>query len=96
MIMLGKDKLSAAHNDSVTHTSGGIDAGEQARQKMDAFKAQAMRAGERAASKVAASLSTASENLSRAASAPALKCPGCGESITADDAFCGSCGHTLR
>jgi hypothetical protein len=94
MIMLGRDKPN--FNSDEGRSSGGVDAGEQARQKMDAFKAQAMRAGERAASKVAASLSTASENLSRAASAPALKCPGCGESITADDAFCGSCGHTLR
>ena len=94
MIMLGRDKPN--FNSDESRSSGGIDAGEQARQKMDAFKAQAMRAGERAASKVAASLGTASENLSRAASAPALKCPGCGESITAADAFCGSCGHTLR
>jgi len=96
MIMLGNEKPRAINIDAGTHSSGGIDAGEQARQKMDAFKAQAMRAGERAASKVAASLGSASENLSRAGSVPALKCPGCGESITADDAFCGSCGHTLR
>jgi len=96
MIMLGRDKPNYVNGDPDGHAPGSVDAGEQARQKMDAFKAQAMRAGERAASKVAASLGSASENLSRTASAPALKCPGCGEPITAEDAFCGSCGHTLR
>lgn len=96
MIMLGRDKPNFINSDTDERASVGIDAGEQARQKLDAFKAQAMRAGERAASKVAASLGSASENLSRAASAPALKCPGCGERITAEDAFCGNCGHTLR
>ena len=59
-------------------------------------KPRVMRAVERTVSKVAGSLGSASENLSRAASVLALKCPGCGESITTEDAFCVSCGHTLH
>lgn len=96
MIMLGKEKLSGGYADAGMGSSGGIDATEQARQKMDALKAQAMRAGERAASKVAASLASASENMPHAASAPELKCPGCGVGIAAADAFCANCGRAVR
>ena len=95
MIMLGRDKPNYVNDDASGHTSGGMDAGEQARQKMDALREQALRAGERAASKVAASLATASENLSRAIP-PELKCRSCGEPSKAEDVFCGSCGSTLR
>ncbi|MDP3689247.1 MAG: zinc ribbon domain-containing protein, partial [Sulfurimicrobium sp.] len=96
MIMLGKDKLNAINVDGSARASGGIDGGEQARQKMDALKAQALRAGERAASKVAASLATVSENMSRSVGEPGPKCPGCGEAIKAEDTFCGNCGRAVR
>jgi hypothetical protein len=96
MITLGKEKLSAVQMDTTARASAGIDVGEQARQKMDVLKAQAMRAGERAASKVAASLASASENMPRVPSAPELKCLGCGENVTAEDKFCGSCGRAVR
>lgn len=96
MIMLGKDKLSTVDINGGARAAGGVDAGEQARQKMDAFKAQAMRAGERAASKVAASLASASENMSNAVSQSEKKCPGCGESIKAADTFCGNCGRAVH
>lgn len=96
MIMHGKDKPRAVNANAGARVSGGVDAGEQARQKMDAFKEQALRAGERAASKVATSLAAASENMARAAKAPESKCPSCGETTKSEDVFCGSCGHTLR
>jgi hypothetical protein len=96
MITLGKEKLSPVHVDTGARASVGVDVGGQARQKMDALKAQAMRAGERAASKVAASLAAASENMPGATSVPDLKCAGCGEKIAADDTFCGHCGRAVR
>lgn len=96
MIMLGRDKPHFINGDVVGRAPGSVDVGEQARQKMDALKAQAMRAGEMAASKVSASLATASESISRAVSTPEMKCPGCDATVTVGDAFCGSCGHTLR
>lgn len=96
MIMLGNERPHFINVDAGAKAPDGIDVGEQARQKMDALKAQAMRAGERAASKVAASLATASENMSRASHVPESKCPGCGAVVTAEDAFCGSCGRKLQ
>lgn len=65
---------------------------EQARQRMENLKLQAMRAGERVAAKAAVSLAAASG----LANASGVKCPGCGATITTDDAFCGVCGHKLH
>lgn len=65
---------------------------EQARQRMENLKLQAMRAGERVASKAAASLAAASGS----ANASGAKCPGCGAAITVHDTFCGSCGRSVR
>lgn len=96
MIMLGRDKPNCINGDVDGRSPGGIDVGEQARKKMDAIKEQAMRVGERAASKVSASLATASEDISRAVGTPEVKCPACGAKVTSEDAFCGSCGHTLH
>lgn len=92
MIMLGKDKPRVINVDARTNASGELDAGEQARQKMEALKAQALRAGGQAASKVAASLSTAAETMSNSASV----CSKCKATITSEDKFCGNCGATIK
>lgn len=92
MIMLGRDKPRAINVDVRTSTSGEMDAGEQARQKMEAMKAQALRAGGQAASKVASSLAAASE----AGAQKASVCQKCNAAITVDDKFCGNCGTTIR
>jgi hypothetical protein len=112
MLVLGADKPRAVNVDAGGRTSGELEAfGEQARQKMEGLKAQAMRAGGLAASKVAASLATGAETASRNASAtpPAAQpesapsaassvpqCPSCKGPIKATSAFCGNCGHKLR
>jgi hypothetical protein len=93
MIVQGSDKPN--FQPDITPANG-TEAREQARQKVDAFRAQAMQIGGRAATKVAASLSAASENIKRETPAEALKCPACTGPIMVDDVFCGNCGHTLR
>jgi hypothetical protein len=111
MLILGADKPRALDVDARVRTPGEAEAfAEQARQKMEGLKAQAMRAGALAASKVATSLSAVSEaaarnaNVSTPASpgtsssvAPAVpQCPGCKGVIKLTDAFCGVCGQKLR
>jgi hypothetical protein len=96
MLLLGLDAPRAMRPTTSGTSSNLDDMGSQIRQRMDEVRTQATRAGGIATAKVAASLATASENMSHAANIPESKCPGCGASITAEDAFCGGCGRTLR
>lgn len=94
MLLLGLSAPRAASKSiSVAGASAEVDAiREQARQRFENLKLQAMRAGERVASKAAASLAAASGS----ATVADTKCPGCGATISAHDAFCGGCGCSVR
>lgn len=94
MLLLGLSAPRAARASmSGAGASAEVDAfREHARQRMENLKLQAMRAGERVASKAAASLAAASGS----ATVADTKCPGCGATISAHDAFCGGCGRSVR
>lgn len=94
MLLLGLSAPRAARASmSGAGASAEVDAiREQARQRMENLKLQAMRAGERVASKAATSLAAASGS----ARVTDAKCPGCGATISAHDAFCGGCGRSVR
>ena len=74
----------------------------QLKSKMDDLQRQAREAQERAREKMQAPAPASAPRETTAApavgaAAPAAgKCPQCGASVTADDAFCGGCGARLR
>jgi hypothetical protein len=69
---------------------------DRARQRTEAFAAQAQQMGERAAAKVSSSLRTPSATVFTEADHEAIKCPTCNAAVTFDNGFCGGCGSKLK
>jgi hypothetical protein len=74
----------------------------EARQRAEEAKVRATEAAQRAREAAAQrqqaqnSAAVQSKIVQPQPAAAALACPGCGVSVTADDAFCGECGHKLK
>lgn len=68
---------------------------QRTRQRADTIAAQAKDIGERAVAKVSPMLEAAGTKTLEANVIP-MKCPGCGVSVSAENAFCNECGRKLR
>ncbi|MBK8893740.1 MAG: hypothetical protein IPN64_06700 [Propionivibrio sp.] len=68
---------------------------QRTRERADTIAAQAKDIGERAVAKVSPMLEAAGTKTLEANVIP-MKCPGCGVSVSAENAFCNECGRKLR